>query len=948
MSGAPQPTGLAARAARIPRCSPYAQHGLPRWLARCGGIDAALREGTLPDPLHGNYRLLPLSHVVLASAAGQRRYRIGALAAKLESDRAGQYAMTTVLDQVAGTAADDRRLALVCADFDGDGRDEIAWVAEEGGKPHLVLARGSNGISVVCDTVLPFVSAGEVVLVSGVFHEPTGDEAALRPQLVLGWVDAQAIVHLELYTVDRNLTPRHISGLGTDSLSGVRTRYALAAGDVDGEGLDVLALACPGPKDAGVRLCSVSAAGTFVAHPRAVIAESVGEGGIALAFGDFDHDAVQELAVLWEGAESRAVLQLMLAAKEHALEARGRWQDEEPETPLTGAARLTITAGALAPAGPAGADALPEQIVVGYEVGEHEVALRLFESDQGLNLGPKYLKAKTRIGAQLGYALTGFDLALRCGSLVGGALNTIVLGSIGSSFNPLRVLAGYATVTVGMVPVAPDLSRFGAFDVRAAYLDEQAQDKAGAFRLGLALGDLTGASVRVGPPKAHRADTVSQVLAVLNAPPTHEVLEDGAEPVNINFDGTAWLDFTDSKGEETEFRSELRKDWGYSKELRAGLRTPIAQLEGTLSRQYGEHFEKVSQEAVTTRLSLNKDQLWSEDAVVLVTTAYTVWEYDVYDTLTSASAGKLAVVFPDVRPPRISIKGSRDILFDYFATHTIGNALSYPTVDNLPDDVADGRTLASVELNIGSSQSRLSVDWESTKERTETRGAEQGVSLGVEAGFNPQFKGIQLGIVANVDGRYAESEMSSVTTRMTESTELSISYQQLLEPRWGYAVEPLIYWSKRYGYLVVDYLVAVPESETFPTAWQDVYQNHCDLGFSLPWADGRHGPEYEQLTRDIYLRRGTDGGLTAEVTVRNQSLRPARSVRVDLYDVSVSPDTPIHIETLPLVAARGTSTFTHTWSAAAGTHTVQAVIDPCEDQPDLYRLNNIGWSRVVL
>ncbi|HET9171192.1 MAG TPA: hypothetical protein VFN97_17265, partial [Actinospica sp.] len=549
--------------------------------------------------------------------------------------------------------------------------------------------------------------------------------------------------------------------------------------------------------------------------------------------------------------------------------------------------------------------------------------------------------------AGIGYALTGFDLVLRCGSLVGGALNSVVLGSIGSSHDVLRVLAGYATVTVALLPVAPDLSRFGALDVRGAYVDEQAQDKLGRFRLGLALGDLTGASVRVGPPRLHRANEVSQVLAVLNAPPTHQVLEDGAEPNNINFNGEAWLDFTNAKGQETEFRSELRRDWGYSIELRAGLRTPIAQVEASLSHQYGEHFEKVAQESVTTRLSLDKDQLWTEDAVVLVTTGYSVWEYDVYNSLTSASAGKLAVVFPDVRPPRVAIKGSKDILFGYYAAHALGNALSYPTVDNLPDDIADGRTLASTELTVGASQSKLMVSWESTRERAETRGSDQGVSLGVQAGVNPMFRALQLGIAVDVEGRYSESEMSSVTTRMTESTELTIAYSQLSQPRWRYAVEPLVYWSKRYGYLVVDYLVEIPESETFPTVWQNVYGERCDLGFSLPWADGGH-EEYAQLTRDVYLRRTEGGELTAEVTVRNQSLLPARSVRVDVYDDAVSTETPVHTETLPLVAARGTSTFTHTWAADPGRHTVSAVIDPCGEQPDLYRGNNIGWSRITL
>jgi hypothetical protein len=941
----------AERAGRIARALPDAQRSLPGWLATQGGIDAAIEAGTLPDPFYGNYRLLPQQNVVVVAAAKQRRYRVDALASRLKADRDGVYEMTTqAAYPQAGEPADDRRIAVACADFDADGREEIAWV--EGGRDglRLVLARAVDGIGVESSTPLPFGSAGEVALVSGVFYEAAGPDGPLRPQLALARVGDDARVHIELYTVDARLNPARVGGLATpDRLAAVSDRFAFAAGDVDGAGLDALALGIAGPATLTARLYRAAPDGSLTAYKAAEVGPVAGERGVALAFGDFDDDAVEELAVVWERTAGRVSVQLMAATEDHALVAPGtRWDDDGEETKLTGAGRLAATAGGLALAAPASNAPKPAQLVVGYQVGEHCVALRLFQTDQQLNLGSKYLKANAVIGTGFAYSLVTYDLLLRCGNLAGGALNTVVVGTIGTSRNPMLILAGYATVTVGAVPVAPDLSRFGAFESTAAHTDDQAQDKAGRFRLGLVLGDLTGASVRVGPPRRFQVDTVNQVMAVLNAPPAHVVRADGEEPDNVNFDGAAVLDFTNSSSQETSLTSELRKDWGYSSELRAVLRTPILELDASLSRQYGEHFDRVSSDSTSVRLSLGKDQLWNEDAVVMSTTSYTAWEYDVYDSMTARPTGKMAVVFPANRPPRMTIRGGKDILFDYFARHSVGDVLSYRTVDELPDDYTVARTLGSVELHVGASASRMTVNWESTEGRSETRSTDQSVTLSARGSVNPLFRGIMIGISASVDGTYSEGEMTSVSTKLEKSTELSVSYYQIQALKWGYAVEPLVYWSKQWGYLVVDYLVTVPVSDRFPTAWQEVYGERCDLGFALPWADGSKGPDYVLLTRDVQLTRTADRRVKAEVTVRNSSLTPAAGVRVDLYEGPPEKGVLLHTETLPFVAARSAPTFAFTWPVALGELTVWAVIDPLKEQPDLFRENNAGWSRIVI
>jgi hypothetical protein len=947
-AGVPGPATTSERADRVRRSSPYTQRHIARWLAG-HGIDRALAEGAVPDPLHGGYRVLPQQQVLVMNSAKHRRYRVDALTSRLQADSGDRYRLVPTTTHEAGEATDGRRLALVAADFDGDGRDEVAWLTGEGTALTLVLARGVEGLQVASRTALSYRNHGPVTLVAGVLHDSGADDP-LSAQLVLSWVDENRRVHLEVFTVDERLTPVHVTGVELDALDTPSDRYAVVAGDVRSTGLDWVVVSWPGRDQLMVRLCQVRD-GAFVTHPAVPVGPLAGRRVVALTVGDFNRDAVDEIAVAWERSVNRASVALLVAGDDGRVQARGRWDDTDSDTALTGVGCLALTAGYFgAGAGTSGDAALADQLVFGYEIGDHEVSVRLFESDSALNLGPKYLRASTRIGNALPYWFVAYDLVLATGNLAGGALNAVVVGAIGTSRNPLIVLGGYATVTVGLLPVSPGLSAFGRLNVEDSYTYDLAQDLTGGFRLGLALGDLTGASVRVGPPRAHTVDRVDQVVAVVNALPLHVVRRDCEEPLSVNFDGLSYVSFEDEHGRETELTSELRKDWGYSSELRGGIRTPLSLVEVSLTNRYGESFSRVSVNNVRAVVRLAKPDIWNEDAVVLLTTSYTVWEYDVYDSGDLRPAGQLAVVFPSSLAPIPSTKGSDDILFGYYVDHVIGDALSYPTPTELPDDYSAARLLGAANLAVGASQTELVVNWTSTSDRTEVRESEQAIEVGTQLELNPQFRGISLGIGVELHGHYAEDEMKSIKTTLDQTTEITIHYNGLqAERRFAYSVTPLVYWSKRWGYLVVDYLVNIPSDKTFPTAWDRTYADVCDLGFSLPWLDGGKGEEFIHLTRSIYLRHDIAADeLVAEVTVTNTGLRPARSVPVDLYDGPPDKQDRLGRVTIFEIGPRGHATVTYRWAARPGIHDIWAVIDPDEQQPDPYRKNNTGWSRLIV
>jgi hypothetical protein len=242
------------------------------------------------------------------------------------------------------TAAEDYDgfgLALAAGDFDGDGYDDLAIgvpgeevvsTAEDHGAVNVIYgsAAGLTATGYQLWSQEPLLVAGDAQegelfgssLAAGDFDGDGYDDLAIGVPIdnVLGGAMGAGAVNV-LYgtagaglSTDRN-TLWHQDRAGVLSLaqSDERFGYALATGDLDGDGYDDLAIGVPGDRlttgGAGVGAAHVvygSATGLTDAGDQLWHQDSPGIGdtaeyadyfGAALAIGDFDNDDVDDLAV---------------------------------------------------------------------------------------------------------------------------------------------------------------------------------------------------------------------------------------------------------------------------------------------------------------------------------------------------------------------------------------------------------------------------------------------------------------------------------------------------------------------------------------------------------------------------------------------------------------------------------------------------------------------------
>jgi hypothetical protein len=639
---------------------------------------------------------------------------------------------------------------------------------------------------------------------------------------------------------------------------------------------------------------------------------------------------------------------LIAAEDDYGLVPKGRCQDTVNGLDEKGL--LAVACGRLGvstPVGDAGTEVpAPSQVVVGYQIAGHRLQLRVIECDPALNLGKRTIKSSRVLGAEIGYQFVTEGVRLQVATVGGGAINSIVVGALGSTGNPGSVQLGLRTLTIGLAAVSADLTEIQPVTRDTCYVDAGVRDRGGQFSFALATGDVTGASLQVGPPRKQQAPQVSQVLAVLNAPPTHVVKIDGRKEVNLNFNDSTYLTFQNSRNKQTTVQFQTTKNWGYSEQARMELMSTLLELDSSLTTRYGENFDRVSAAATQYTFASNVPSLWQEDQAVLMTTDYTVWEYDVVDGRTGVHA-PMAVIFPATTKPHLTVEGTMNMRAYYTPDHLVGNALSYREFGQLPAECDPDAIIYQVTREIGVSATDDALTWQTTKDDTENRRREQSLSVATSGRFSPQFRGITFGISLQTDGEYSEAEFTSTQSAIQDSTNIGVMFAPFGDPSlhpWMYRVQPIWYWARGWGYLALDYIVDAPVDKVFPTRWQDRYTGP-DLAFALPYAS--LGKSYAFVTRDLICTPTGTGDVKIEGVVRNFSLKDAANVKVNVYNGRPANGDLIGSAVVLLARARQASPFSLTWiGPTSGSHNVWAVIDPDKAIPDLYRANNRGWTRV--
>jgi hypothetical protein len=462
----------------------------------------------------------------------------------------------------------------------------------------------------------------------------------------------------------------------------------------------------------------------------------------------------------------------------------------------------------------------------------------------------------------------------------------------------------------------------------------------------LAVGDVSGGSLRVGKPAYRRQSEVGGIIAVINRPPTHlDVLDGVTYDVNSQDSGT-YAAYETAQMTRVGMSLQVIRDWGLS----VGLETVIGDPTGThvktsLNGTYGEHFEATTSAFETVAFG-TEVKAENDDIMYYSKTDYDVWEYPVFEDNSGVPTRYLAVTFPvpfagNKATQRAFISGTTCDSW-YRPNHQVNNVWSYPGDIAQLKEYDDGRGILNTgdQWDMANSSGSFETAWSQESVSQKSSAVNVGFSAGLEAqiGGDSTDVGVNLGFVSlsktlytpsikgTFEGYYNIGSVSTHEVSGSDETTIRTVFSSV-ENAYGYKVTPYLYWSDG-GYLVLDYV-------TQPTAGTSFWNRYTqpDPAFVLPWADGSCGPDNLLRSGEIEVSppvASNGDEVTIEATVRNLSNVEADNVTVRFY--LGDPDSggsPIGSSQINLLGARDRETVSIDWTASgSGEQRIFAVIDP--------------------
>jgi hypothetical protein len=486
----------------------------------------------------------------------------------------------------------------------------------------------------------------------------------------------------------------------------------------------------------------------------------------------------------------------------------------------------------------------------------------------------------------------------------------------------------------------------------------------------LALGDFTGESIRVGPPTYRVQSQMTTPVVFLNMPPEHrDIIEvDGVDTV-IKVTGDVYAKHIGESGGGEVYESVSKREWALSTGYEMGVGGGGAKVTTSLSNTYGQNFQdsitKIQDRQITDETTAS-----IYDQVIYNATNYAVWEYPVYGVLDGNpdEAKTISVVFPLVEDNNMTNQPStlRSTWCDenfYTPSHQIYNVWSYDHTAVGKDGFKDLHEIIISKSTSGGTTITMRMSESGTAARSAS--FHNQISAGLEFSYKSELnipligKAWDFSFRAYANGSYGHEELSTFTSQVKEATGVEIHYPENLDfPN----ITAYLYWTKG-GYMVVDYQTA-PDTPHPP--WS--YYNKPDPAFTLPWygfpdpanpVDPLCGNDKKLFTHDIeldpaYVQNGDTVIITA--TVRNFSPVATTNVKVGFYlgdpssgGVAIGNCT---IASLDRTTGPGQCSTTWVVSGGSGDEKIFAVIDPDDlppydnemhDMDDVIN-NNIGYG----
>ncbi|WP_305849821.1 PKD domain-containing protein [Thermococcus sp. ES12] len=314
-----------------------------------------------------------------------------------------------------------------------------------------------------------------------------------------------------------------------------------------------------------------------------------------------------------------------------------------------------------------------------------------------------------------------------------------------------------------------------------------------SYGAGLAVGDVEGDSIVVGPPRKGRMHVENLVIAVINGPPV--------DYDAINETGVFYSQFATEHTKATKFSVKATHDIKMSLGMKGVLgNKKVAYTEINLKMSMGIKLQRESgqsyEESITYEMTSDMG-----DGALYVTTDYDVYEFPII------SPPELAVVNGEQQYILVTVpKGPPHVHFQNYRSelHEIGDINTYPENLNELKNYEPGNLLDTFTMEIGQvgSSYERAVKELSWSKRQNTFNV--GVSLGFGGGYNSQTSSFDM----KVEGSYGYERVSTHEVTVSNETSVKVVYGGGISDRslW-YNATGVIYLDSEDGHLVLDFLV---------------------------------------------------------------------------------------------------------------------------------------------
>jgi len=427
-----------------------------------------------------------------------------------------------------------------------------------------------------------------------------------------------------------------------------------------------------------------------------------------------------------------------------------------------------------------------------------------------------------------------------------------------------------------------------------------------ARRYAIATGSFNGFTFRVGDPVYSIATDIVQPLVILNAPPVHFDIFDGVSyDVNQCYSGVTCNFVASYKKANTtavEISTEVKSAWGVSagvgisgtidgsvsvKPFGVGVGGGVSRnYEAYFDGTYGRNFSNRETESHTTTITVAVDAV-EDDIIFATVTDYEIWEYPAFHGNEAEPRFHIVAKKPRIVASRWFPSKSWSANM-HIPDHEVGNIISYPAYPDLSHNPnLDQNIRASYSSDTFVVDQNTSYGWSVNIESFNQSEADTSRNIGFD--YKNHVSNLRL------SGNYNDTRSSTHTTTVKEGIEISIQLGGI-DRTYGetrYHVTPYSYWANN-GALVVDYAVQPEVSGPggISTWWDEHYGQLPDPAFILPW---RYDPEKgfgigeeakRHQTQDVFFDfNEPEPGDTLTVTarVRNFSLVDSPPVTVHFY-----------------------------------------------------------------